>query len=287
MSSIEIEEESGCSSTLLNESCDDPLAGDPLAIEDLNETDSFNTCASSIENVSNGNEEVISETEKITFVDIEKLKGRSKIYSEIAPRKPVKSCNNSAVEKPVKLVVTEKNNSSDLPNNNDENSRRKETVEEVVDISKLSDDISEIIKNPDNSESQPNELNNLIEHRNVDNNFVNSSETETEETFEVPVLLETDEIRCSDGSDSGLGLDTLRSVQAIERDLAKLTPSKSTLKRRSDGTLDEEEEPKKAKRSINFGNVTVFYFPRVQGFGCVPSQGGSTLGMTSRHSYFK
>lgn len=287
MSSIEIEEESGCSSTLLNESCDDPLAGDPLAIEDLNETDSFNTCASSIENVSNGNEEVISETEKITFVDIEKLKGRSKIYSEIAPRKPVKSCNNSAVEKPVKLVVTENNNSSDLPNNNDENSRRKETVEEVVDISKLSDDISEIIKNPDNSESQPNELNNLIEHRNVDNNFVNSSETETEETFEVPVLLETDEIRCSDGSDSGLGLDTLRSVQAIERDLAKLTPSKSTLKRRSDGTLDEEEEPKKAKRSINFGNVTVFYFPRVQGFGCVPSQGGSTLGMTSRHSYFK
>ncbi|XP_050529269.1 uncharacterized protein LOC126898921 [Daktulosphaira vitifoliae] len=39
----------------------------------------------------------------------------------------------------------------------------------------------------------------------------------------------------------------------------------------------------KKRKNINFANVTVFYFPRVQGFTCVPSQGGSTLGMTRVH----
>ena len=32
------------------------------------------------------------------------------------------------------------------------------------------------------------------------------------------------------------------------------------------------------KKSVSFDDVTVYYFPRVQGFTCVPSQGGSTLG---------
>ena len=35
---------------------------------------------------------------------------------------------------------------------------------------------------------------------------------------------------------------------------------------------------KKQKKSVRFEGVTVFYFPRKQGFSCVPSQGGSTLG---------
>ncbi|XP_036401305.1 cysteine/serine-rich nuclear protein 3 [Megalops cyprinoides] len=37
-------------------------------------------------------------------------------------------------------------------------------------------------------------------------------------------------------------------------------------------------------RSVHFQNVTVYYFTRRQGFTSVPSQGGSTLGMSSRHS---
>lgn len=121
-----------------------------------------------------------------------------------------------------------------------------------------------------------------------DKNLPKSSETsiegsgsEIEENFELPPLL--DEIR-GDGSDSGLGLEISRT--AIERDLAQLTPSKSSLKRRSAEVLSEEE-PKKPRRSINFGEVKVYYFPRTQGFGCVPSQGGCTLGMTTRHSFFK
>lgn len=61
-------------------------------------------------------------------------------------------------------------------------------------------------------------------------------------------------------------------------------PTRSNLKRRSD-PCDQIDaiEMKKPKRNIQFTDVTVFYFPRIQGFTCVPSQGGCTLGMTSKH----
>lgn len=45
---------------------------------------------------------------------------------------------------------------------------------------------------------------------------------------------------------------------------------------------------KKAKRTrrgnVQFDQVTVFFFPRCQGFTSVPSRGGCTLGMVQRHS---
>ncbi|XP_072306996.1 cysteine/serine-rich nuclear protein 1b [Eucyclogobius newberryi] len=45
---------------------------------------------------------------------------------------------------------------------------------------------------------------------------------------------------------------------------------------------------KKTKRvrraNVTFDQVTVFFFPRCQGFTSVPSRGGCTLGMTPRHS---
>lgn len=61
---------------------------------------------------------------------------------------------------------------------------------------------------------------------------------------------------------------------------------KSNLKRLR-AELEESDEPdkKKTKKSIAFDNVSVFYFPRAQGFTCVPSQGGSTLGMSWTHSH--
>lgn len=36
---------------------------------------------------------------------------------------------------------------------------------------------------------------------------------------------------------------------------------------------------------MHFENVTVYYFSRRQGFTSVPTQGGSTLGMSTRHSW--
>lgn len=35
---------------------------------------------------------------------------------------------------------------------------------------------------------------------------------------------------------------------------------------------------------MTFDQVTVFFFPRCQGFTSVPSRGGCTLGMMQRHS---
>lgn len=55
-------------------------------------------------------------------------------------------------------------------------------------------------------------------------------------------------------------------------------PAKSNLKRRlidcieSDESRSNTEEPMKKKRNIHFDAVTVYYFPRAQGFTCVPSQ---------------
>ncbi|KAJ8352293.1 hypothetical protein SKAU_G00237690 [Synaphobranchus kaupii] len=45
-----------------------------------------------------------------------------------------------------------------------------------------------------------------------------------------------------------------------------------------------KREKRMKTRNVHFENVTVYYFSRRQGFTSIPSQGGSTLGMASRHS---
>ncbi|XP_033342404.2 AXIN1 up-regulated 1 isoform X5 [Megalopta genalis] len=70
-------------------------------------------------------------------------------------------------------------------------------------------------------------------------------------------------------------------------------PPKSNLKRRLTDCMEGAPNPKrsntdesmKKKRNIHFDAVTVYYFPRAQGFTCVPSQGGSTLGMSATHTH--
>lgn len=110
----------------------------------------------------------------------------------------------------------------------------------------------------------------------------------------------------SDGSDSGIGPEPPPVIEKDDTDLfilpssspspsqsspshtRILTPPRSSLKRRSDSEiLAEEGSPKRQKRNITFDGVTVFYFPRIQGFACVPSQGGCTLGMGARHTFVK
>ncbi|KFB42938.1 hypothetical protein ZHAS_00010807 [Anopheles sinensis] len=49
------------------------------------------------------------------------------------------------------------------------------------------------------------------------------------------------------------------------------------------GLDDGVSREKRHKKAITFDGVTVYYFPRIQGFGCVPSQGGCTLGMEFQH----
>lgn len=50
------------------------------------------------------------------------------------------------------------------------------------------------------------------------------------------------------------------------------------------GIISKQKKPKK---SVQFHDVKVYYFPRSQGFVCVPSEGGSTLGMELKHSHFE
>lgn len=45
-----------------------------------------------------------------------------------------------------------------------------------------------------------------------------------------------------------------------------------------------KREKRKRTRNVHFNCVTVYYFARRQGFTSVPSQGGSSLGMSTRHN---
>ncbi|XP_044751130.1 cysteine/serine-rich nuclear protein 3 isoform X2 [Coccinella septempunctata] len=77
-----------------------------------------------------------------------------------------------------------------------------------------------------------------------------------------------------------------KGIPKSTEDMLKVQPKKSNLKRKL--PVDDDSGPKiKKKRGISFDSVTVYYFPRAQGFTCVPSQGGSTLGMGAYHTHSK
>ncbi|XP_034042971.1 cysteine/serine-rich nuclear protein 3 [Thalassophryne amazonica] len=77
-----------------------------------------------------------------------------------------------------------------------------------------------------------------------------------------------DEASCSESGDSSDSVNPSAS--------GSFTPN-SILKR----------EKRRRTRKVHFENVTVYYFSRRQGFTSVPSQGGSTLGMSQRHSWVR
>ncbi|XP_026232689.1 cysteine/serine-rich nuclear protein 3 [Anabas testudineus] len=77
-----------------------------------------------------------------------------------------------------------------------------------------------------------------------------------------------DEVSCSESGDSSDSVNPSAS--------GSFTPD-SILKR----------EKRLRTRRVHFENVTVYYFSRRQGFTSVPSQGGSTLGMSNRHSWIR
>ncbi|EDW28859.1 GL18722 [Drosophila persimilis] len=111
-----------------------------------------------------------------------------------------------------------------------------------------------------------------------------------------------DEMR-DGGSDSGLGSETTRIT--LKEQPVVPEPKRSNLKRRLEDNESDAIDlvpdmsgtalsaastvaaQKRPKRSINFDNVKIYYFPRQQGFSCVPTLGGCTLGMGARHIAFK
>lgn len=160
-------------------SFDDPLT-DPLAIDD-----EFNVTNDTIETVSDTESSTIDE---VIFVDIEKLVCKSKDD-----------------------VVESKEHESDI-NGND----RQLTVEikkKIVDKVQANRSKSNEVKEDQTNVEEGKEVEEA--NKSAESSFVisvNSSEPELEDVTDTSVLLE--EIR-SDGSDSGLGSDNLRSM--IER----------------------------------------------------------------------
>lgn len=75
-------------------------------------------------------------------------------------------------------------------------------------------------------------------------------------------------------STAGTTSHTMAISGAVTRNSVSsfVTILKSNLKRRNPDGTDGEPQHKRQKKSIVFDNVSVFYFPRAQGFTCVPSQ---------------
>lgn len=233
--------------SVVDEEGEGDIFDDPLT-DPLAIDDDFNASSEVLNNKEECN------VEKFIFVDIEKLKFKSseKLENEESIKKD--SIKNEKDDKK-NSSVSEKQQNEESKCLSIQPSDNSMAVEEKQEKSVANDHSEEIKKNDITI------LTNVV-----------SSEIDTDEV---------------DGSDSGYaGSDTLRNILELEKNLATLTPGKSSLKRKSFEPL-HQEEPKRVKQAINFGNVTVFYFPRCQGFGCVPTQGGSTLGMSAKHVYKK
>ncbi|XP_067139128.1 cysteine/serine-rich nuclear protein 3 isoform X2 [Centruroides vittatus] len=77
------------------------------------------------------------------------------------------------------------------------------------------------------------------------------------------------------------------SNSSVQSDGCSEAPTTSTSQASADNSEIDEPPKKKRKKNVCFNGVTVYYFPRTQGFTCVPSQGGSTLGMDLKHCQIK
>lgn len=85
--------------------------------------------------------------------------------------------------------------------------------------------------------------------------------------FNTQSIPDTAQSICTDAPD---GSASYLPVIAPKYSILQVSPSSRTVR-------------KNASKHVSFGHVNLYHFDRLQGFTCVPSQGGSTLGMTSEH----
>lgn len=93
----------------------------------------------------------------------------------------------------------------------------------------------------------------------------------------------TESLTLSSNSNS---VEAIAGPSGIEQEMAddsRDIERRSTLKRSASSSCEGETLPKK-KKSITFDSVSVFYFPRTQGFTCVPSQ-VNLMGLGSQFNY--
>jgi len=95
-----------------------------------------------------------------------------------------------------------------------------------------------------------------------------------------------DEVNIEDGPESPSSNQDTNGTESEDSNSSVHTSSSADLPTSSavDSVACYTQVKKKVKKkSVKFEGVTVYYFPRKQGFVCVPSQGGSTLGMSDKH----
>lgn len=71
----------------------------------------------------------------------------------------------------------------------------------------------------------------------------------------------------------------------IESDDSSCSSSNSITTNSSTDVPSAASIKRKKSKSVKFEGVNVYYFPRSQGFTCIPSEGGSTLGMADKHIF--
>lgn len=110
----------------------------------------------------------------------------------------------------------------------------------------------------------------IVNHNN--NNIDGKTETIPELSLPVSLLINSESSTSSSTREVVVeGEANLRQPPHSPTKVA--SSARSALKRRSDSTdLEECLQPKRKRRGIQFDGVTVYYFPRAQGFTCVPSQ---------------
>jgi hypothetical protein len=116
----------------------------------------------------------------------------------------------------------------------------------------------------------------------LDSIYSNSAQVEPE------AVLTSDQISSKSTSVSELEDGQIVESSSSECSDVFLDATKSSLKRRCSVRYEDETDGvpgKRLKKKISFSAVTAYYFPRAQGFTCVPSQGGSTLGMALKHTH--
>ncbi|XP_051566863.1 cysteine/serine-rich nuclear protein 3-like [Myxocyprinus asiaticus] len=91
---------------------------------------------------------------------------------------------------------------------------------------------------------------------------------------------EEEEISSTESGDSSDSVNP--SASHFSHSSSAASSSSNTLQRTASSILKREKRMR--TRRVHFEKVTVYYFSRRQGFTSVPSQGGSTLGMSNRHS---
>lgn len=77
--------------------------------------------------------------------------------------------------------------------------------------------------------------------------------------------------------------DTVFQVRFISHVDSKMGKRKHS----TDSGDESDDSCKRLKKAVRFGEVTIYHFPRKQGFVSVPSSGGSTLGMARKHVWIE